>query len=113
MEYEDDANAAGYRGDVNAYDNCGMLGDADFDTKWSVLLFLNSWLYPALTFCTIMLLAGVFVPPLMCCGCCGHCFGNCFHLVTIIVTAVFRYQAEGELCADSQVPIFKDHGEKI
>ena len=63
---------------------------------------------------------GTFCWPLYICACCGHCFLLFAHLACIIVTAVFRFQEEGEKCASNGNYLgegfdwtFKDHGDAI
>ena len=115
QDYNDDAEKIGYKGDTPAYDMCGLMGAADpeYDTKWTVLLAFNSILFLSLSICTLLLFLGSFFPPLLCCGCCGHTFGGCAMLACVIVTGVFRFQSEGEKCADKGGELFEDHGKKI
>ena len=105
-----------WAGDVSAFDTCGGLTDvttnADgslagvefINTKWSVLLAFNSYLYLIhciLTFLVLLGSTGILWP---CCvlGGCGHCFSGCAHLALVIVTGVFRFSDEGERCAKNK-----------
>ena len=116
--------------DILAYDNCGfytapvpqsdgtLLAPDIFNSKWMVFLHFNSYLYLSLGISVILMLLGTFFMPLWCCGCCGGICGGLAHLACIIVTGVFRFNKEGEKCAEQEVAInddvtFKDHGETI
>ena len=101
------------------YDNCALGLDSQgdlVDTKWSVFLAFNSFLYLALCCCVVLMLLGTFFMPFWCCGCCGAMCGGIAHLAALVVTGVFRFSKEGEKCAEHDFPIgdgvtFKDHGE--
>ena len=58
-------------GSDDAYNQCGSL-NADFNTKWSVLLAYNSIFYLILSICTVLIILGSFFWPLACCGMIGH-----------------------------------------
>ena len=95
---------------------------ADFyeqvDTKWTLVLALNSIVYIILasgTFCTIL---GSFFAPFLLCSFCQVCCGTCLHFATIVVTGVFRFVSQGDACSKSQLLIaddtsFKDVGSTI
>ena len=99
-----------------AYDSCGLVVPGDsgsvalMDTQWSTLLALNSILYLLLTIFTVFIVIGAWFSPLLCVGAIGHCLGSMTQFAAIIVTGVFRYSAEGTLCA--AIP-GNEHGEKI
>ena len=122
-----------WQGDIEAFDTCGGLTEVTMkddgsisgvefiDTKWSVLLKFNSFLYLIhciLTFLVLLGATGILWP---CCllGGCGHCFSGCAHLACVIVTGVFRFSDEGERCAknesllDTDGTTFKDAGDAI
>ena len=86
------------------FDTCGGIRDSPEDyinTQWSVVFQLNAIVFLVHTILTGLLLVGTIFPPFIVCGGCGHCYSGCAYLATIIVTAVFRFRAEGEDCAKS------------
>ena len=86
------------------YDTCGGMMESDVDfinTQWSVIFQLNAVVFLVHTILTGLLLIGTVFPPFIICGGCGHCYSSCAYFAAIIVTGVFRYRSEGELCAKS------------
>ena len=69
----------------------------------------------------LLVLIGKWLKISLFCGAFGLCCGNCAVFACLIVTGVFRYSTEGNLCADTvqfaavpdQDEIFMDHGDKI
>ena len=102
-------------GSDDAYNQCASL-NADFNTKWSVLLAYNSIFYLILSICTVLIILGSFFWPLACCGMIGHCCGVIPHLACLIVTGVFRFSEDGKACAEegaAGASMFTEHGDKI
>ena len=91
------------------------------NTKRSVILAFNSYLYLIHCILTFLVLLGAtgILWPFCVCGSCGHCFSGCAHLAAVIVTGVFRFSSEGELCSkqvlavDTDGTTFEDMGEQI
>ena len=112
-DYDD--KVQNWQGDISAFDSCGGLYDSIqnagtintqvnfIDTKWSVLLAFNSYLYLLHCIMTVLVLLGAtgFLWPCCLVGGCGHFFGGCAAFACIIVTGVFRFSTEGERCAES------------
>ena len=118
----DEAGAA--LGINNYYDSCGGLGTdsgslPSLDTKWSVVLTLNSILYLVLVLTTLSTVLGAFFKPFLAFSVCGCCCGLGAELAAIIVTGVMRYSEDGEKCAKHTMTMaangdtFEDHGNKI
>ena len=108
----------------NPYDYC--LGKTEkgisTDTRWTVILGLNSITYLVLSVSTLFLVITIQCWPAGCIGVFGHILGACSHIAAIATTASLRYSAEGKDCAevDSQLGgdndygwTFKDHGKSI
>ena len=80
------------------------------DTKWTFMLALNSMVYLCLTAFTLCLMVGTFWSPCSYVGGCGHFFGGCAQLATIVITGMLRYSLNGKRCADE---FMTEDGEKI
>ena len=109
MDANELAEAGGYNGDINWYDTCGtgnlqnaFLDEADqveLNTKWSIALKFNAYLYLILLILLFLMLIGTFLAPLVCCGCLAVSCGGCAHTAAIIFTGVMRLRTEGDECA--------------
>ena len=112
-DYDD--KVQNWQGDISAFDSCGGIADvttnADgsfdssfIDTKWSVVLSFNAIFYMFHCVLTLFIMIGSHdaLWPMCMMGGAGHCVGSCVHLACIIVTGVFRFNAEGERCAESK-----------
>ena len=125
-----DDNTPNWTIDTSPFDTCGGLTEAStatdgsistefINTKWSVLLAFNSYLYLIHCILTFLVLLGTtgILWPCCVCGGCGHCFSGCAHLALVIVTGVFRFSDEGERCAsnkgllDTDGTTFEDMGD--
>ena len=82
-----------------------MFLNKDWTTNWTTVYLFNGILYALLSLFTGMLCMTCLVWPIGKIGVIGHGFGCCAHLAAIIVTGVYRYNAEGELCASNSVLI--------
>ena len=124
QDYNDAADAVGASSDVSAYDSCGNYaliaddGDVNFDTKWTVLLKYNAFLYLILSIIMFLTIFGSCFAPLLCCTFMGLTCGGCAHTALLITTGVFRFRSEGKLCEENTAPVsadntFQDHADKI
>lgn len=79
--------------------------DPDWTTNWTTIYLFNGILYALLAVFTFMLCMTCLVWPMGKLGGIGHGLGCCAHLAAIIVTGVFRYSTEGELCASNSISL--------
>ena len=74
---------------------------AEFDTKWSVVFEFNAVVlfFLGLSYVAVALGAYIYIARLA--GAAITCFWNCFNVMTLFVTAAYRYSKQGRLCAMS------------
>ncbi len=72
------------------------------DTRWSLVLAMNSILYLCLSVFTVLMLVGALWWPLACGGSIGHCCGGWVQALIIIMTGAYRYSEDGNLCAQNE-----------
>jgi len=123
----DDAYDAseGVSTDVGFYDTCGNYGfgvdnaDTSYNTKWTVLLKYNAFLYLILSIIMFLTIFGSCFAPLLCCTFMGLTCGGCAHTAMLITTGVFRFRSEGKLCEENTAEVipggatYQDHADKI
>ena len=69
-------------------------------TNWNVILILNTAMYAALSFGILLMVCGTFFCPYWICGLIlASLTGGMGSIASIVVTGVFRYSEEGEMCA--------------
>ena len=108
-EFNESAFRQGYSGSVQAFDRCNswtiFLQNQNvderllLDTKWSLVIVLNTIMYLSLSVFTLLMLVGALWWPLACGGSVGHCCGGWVQALVIILTGAYRYSEDGNLCA--------------
>ena len=101
--------------DYFIYDTCMIKeGGVPLDTKWSTILLFNMILYAVLSVSTICMCFTCVAWPIGYLGAMGHSFGCCAHLAAIIITGIYRYSDEGEMCAQNPIEAqINDNGDKL
>lgn len=90
----------------------------DVNTKWSIILKFNTFLWMGCLIMNSLALIGAFLKPLYHLSSLLCCCQMCAMFACVITTAVFRFGADSKACATNDSLIeegvtFKDHGDKL
>lgn len=82
------------------YDGCRK----DFNTRWTTVFEYNGviLLFLSLSYASVAVGAFIYLARVIGAGC--TIFWNCCHLIALIVTASYRFNRQGRLCAASIAP---------
>ena len=90
----------------NPFDRCGTEALPDIlNTGWYTAFALNASVYTLLTVFTCCISISALLWPLAFCGGCGICLTGIIHMVAIIITGVYRYNADGVACSEREVQL--------
>ena len=86
--------------------------DPDWSTNWTTIYLLNMIVYIIIAISTCGLCLTFLAVPIGMCGIVGHLCGVTASFAAMVVTPVFRYNEEGNLCAGNETEYLVDWEDK-